>query len=586
MDGGVRQKILKWVWGIASNSYRVVAVKPTPEGRRSEELVGGRVRAAHRALLYALGLTRDDLAKPLVAVVNSWNEIVPGHAHLRSLSERVKEGVRAAGGVPLEFDTIAICDGLCQGHVGMAYSLPSRDVIADSIELMVEAHRFDAMVLLASCDKVIPGHLMAAARLDVPCIMVTGGPMEAGRYRDRSITLTDMREFVGEAEVGRLTDEELAAIERIACPGAGSCAMLGTANSMAIIAEVLGLTLPRCATTLALSAEKRRLAYTSGARVMELWRNDVRPSHILTRDAFQNAVTVDVAIGGSTNTLLHIPTIAKECGVRITMADFDAIGRSTPQVGAMKPSGPWTLQDLDAAGGVPALMTVLRPLLHLDAPTVTGKTVAENLVDVEVRNPEVIRSLDNPIHREGGLAILTGTLAPEGAVVKQAAVDAGMLRHAGPARVFESMELAVTALQRHQVQTGDVMVLRYEGPKGGPGMREMHMVTAMLMGMGLGASVALVTDGRFSGSTRGPCIGHVSPEAFEGGPIALVRDHDRIVIDIPARRLDIDLPSHELTRRLREWQPPPPKVQRGVLWRYAHLAESPMRGAYLKDGQG
>ncbi len=560
-------------------------MKSSSEGRRSEELVGGRVRAAHRALLYALGLTRDDLTKPLIAVVNSWNEIVPGHIHLRSLSARVKEGVRAAGGVPLEFDTIAICDGLCQGHVGMAYSLPSRDVIADSIELMVEAHRFDAMVLLASCDKVIPGHLMAAARLDVPSIMVTGGPMEAGRYHDHSITLTDMREFVGQAEVGRLTDEELAAIERIACPGPGSCAMLGTANSMAIIAEVLGLSLPRCATTLAHNAEKQRLAYASGVRVMELWRNDVRPSHILTSDAFQNAVTVDVAIGGSTNTLLHIPAIAKECGVRITMADFDAIGRRTPQIGAMKPSGPWTLQDLDAAGGVPAVMAVLRPLLHLDAPTVTGKTVVENIVDAEVQNPDVIRSLDNPVHHEGGLAILKGTLAPEGAVVKQAAVDPGMLRHAGPARVFESMEHAVAALQRHQVQRGDVMVLRYEGPKGGPGMREMHMVTAMLMGMGLGTSVALVTDGRFSGSTRGPCIGHVSPEAFDGGPIALVRDRDRIVIDIPARRLDLDLPSHELTKRSQVWQPPPPKVRRGVLWRYAHLAESPMRGAYLRDGQ-
>jgi dihydroxy-acid dehydratase len=543
------------------------------------------VRAAHRALLYALGLTREDLTKPFIAVVNSWTDIVPGHIHLRSLSERVKAGVRDAGGVPLEFDTIAICDGLCQGHIGMAYSLPSRDVIADSIELMVEAHRLDAMVLIASCDKVIPGHLMAAARLDVPCIMVTGGPMEAGRYRNRSITLTDMREFVGQAEIGQLTDEELAEIEGIACPGAGSCSMLGTANSMAIIAEVLGLSLPRCATALALSAEKRRLAYESGLRVLQLWRDNVRPSRILTSDAFQNAVTVDVAIGGSTNTLLHVPAIAKECGVRITIEDFDAIGRRTPQIGAMKPSGPWTMQDLDAAGGVPALLKALSPLLHLNAPTVTGKTVAENLVEAVVRNPEVIRSLDNPVHREGGLAILKGTLAPEGAVVKQAAVDARMLRHSGPARVFESMEHAVAALQSHHVQPGDVMVLRYEGPKGGPGMREMHMVTAMLMGMGLGTSVALVTDGRFSGSTRGPCIGHVSPEAFEGGPIALVRDHDRIVIDIPARRLDIDLSPREMALRLREWRPPPPKVRRGVLWRYAHLAESPIRGAYLKDGQ-
>ena len=365
---------------------------------------------------------------------------MPGHIHLRTLSEHVKRGIRDGGGVPLELDTIAICDGLCQGHIGMSYSLPSRDLIADSIELMVEAHRFDAMILIASCDKVIPGHLMAAARLDIPSIMVAGGPMQAGSYQNKSITLTDMREFVGKAEIGQLTDEELAEIEKIACPGAGSCSMLGTANSMAIIAEVLGITLPRCATALALSSEKRRIAYESGVQMMQLWRNGVKPSSILTSDAFENAITVDVAIGGSTNTLLHVPAIAKECGLNIEIDNFDTIGKRTPHIAAIKPSGPWTMTDLDDAGGVPALMRVLKSLLHLNSITVTEKTVAENIADAIVKNTEVIRNLDNPVHREGGLAILKGSLAPEGAVVKQSAVDGKMLCHSGPVKVFESME--------------------------------------------------------------------------------------------------------------------------------------------------
>lgn len=550
---------------------------------RSREITEGRERAAHRALLYAIGLTREEMSKPLVAIANSWNEIVPGHIHLRSLGEAVKEGVRSAGGTPLEFDTIAICDGLCQGHVGMSYPLPSRDLIADSIELMVEAHRFDAMVLISSCDKVVPGHLMAAARINIPSIVVTGGPMEPGGYNGRSITLTDTREFVGATEVGKLTDDELAEVERIACPGPGSCAMLGTANSMAIIAETLGMSLPRCATAHALSDAKRRLAYESGAQVVRLLREGLKPSRILTKDAFENALAVDVALGGSTNTLLHLPAIAKECYLRIDLDEFDDVSRRTPQVSAIKPSGPWTLRDFDDAGGVPAVMKVLAPLLHLDSLTVTGKTVAENLSDALVVNAKVIRGLENPIHPHGGLVVLKGNLAPDGAVVKQSAVDQGMMRHSGPARVFESMEEAVSALQKRRIQGGEVMVIRYEGPKGGPGMREMHMVTSILMGMGMGTSVALVTDGRFSGSTRGPCIGHISPEAFEGGPIALVRDEDTIDIDIPSRRLNIRLPEEEITKRSKEWRQPPPKVKRGILRRYALLAESPNRGAYLKD---
>ena len=521
--------------------------------------------------------------KPLVAVANSWNEIVPGHIHLRELSEAVKAGVRAAGGIPFEFDTIALCDGLCQGHAGMSYSLPSRDLIADSIELMVGAHCFDALVLIASCDKVVPGHLMAAARLDLPSIMVTGGPMNPGVHGGRQITLTDMREFIGAVEVGAMGEEELAEIEEKACPGPGSCSMLGTANTMAILAETLGMTLPFCATAHAVTEEKRRLSYESGVRVMHMLTEGLKPSRILTKEAFRNAIVVDSAIGGSTNTFLHLPAIAKEVGLGIDLNQFDEIGRTTPQIVAVKPSGHSTLKDLDTAGGVPALLKTLSPLLELDALTVTGKTLRENVSNATVRNNLVIRDLNNAFRKEGALAVLKGNLAPEGAVVKQSAVDEKMRHHSGPAKVYESMEDAVGGLQQRRIEEGMVMVLRYEGPKGGPGMREMHMVTSLLMGMGLGTTVALVTDGRFSGSTRGPCIGHVSPEAFEGGPIAIVNDGDIIDIDIPSRKLSIRLSDEEMASRLEKWRQPPPKVRRGVLRRYALLAESSSRGAYLRD---
>jgi dihydroxy-acid dehydratase len=550
---------------------------------RSSEVTQGRDRAAHRALLHAIGLTRKQMDKPLIAVANSWTEIVPGHAHLRGLARAVKTGIRQAGGTPLEFDTIAICDGMCQGHIGMRYPLPSRDHIADSVELMVEAHRFDAMVLISSCDKVVPGHLMAAARLDIPAIVVTGGPMNPGTYQGKSITLTDMREYVGQAEVGKLSDDQLAQIERIACPGPGSCSMLGTANSMAIMAEALGMSLPGCATAHALTGRKTRLARQSGAQIMRLLETGIRPSSIMTRAAFDNAVTVDVALGGSTNTILHLPAIAKELGLTIELDDFDRLSRRTPQIAAIKPSGASTFRDLDRAGGVPAVLKTLAPLLDLEQATVTGKTHAQNILRARVRDENVIHSLTSPVHPQGGLVILKGSLAPRGAVVKQSAVDPQMMRHAGPARVYESMEQAVQALHRHLIKGGEVMVIRYEGPKGGPGMREMHMATSVLMGMGLGTSVALVTDGRFSGSTRGPCIGHVSPEAYEGGPIALVRDDDQITIDIPSRRLDIQLSLADIAKRRQEWQQPQPKAVKGVLRRYALLAESADRGAYLRD---
>ena len=465
----------------------------------------------------------------------------------------------------------------------MSYPLPSRDLIADSIELMVKAHCLDALVLIASCDKIIPGHLMAAARLNLPSLMVTGGPMQPGIYHDRQITLTDMREFIGAVEIGKIKEEELAEIEEKACPGPGSCSMLGTANTMAILAETLGMTLPNCATTHALTEEKRHIAHESGVQVMHLLKEELKPSQILTKEAFRNAITVDSAIGGSTNTFLHLPAIAKEVGLRIDLDQFDEISRNTPQIAAIKPSEPSTLKDLDNAGGVPALLRTLAPLLNLNALTVTGKTLMENISNAPVKNNLVIRELNNPFHKEGGLAVLKGNLAPDGAVVKQSAIDEKMLRHSGPAKVYESMEDAVNALQQHQISEGTVMVLRYEGPKGGPGMREMHMVTSLLMGMGLGTTVALVTDGRFSGSTRGPCIGHVSPEAYEGGPIAVVNDGDIINIDIPSRQLNIKLADNEISRRLQKWHRPSPKVEHGVLRRYALLAESSSRGAYLKD---
>jgi len=550
---------------------------------RSRELTDGTDRAAHRALLYAIGLHKQDLSKPLIAIANSWNEIVPGHIHLRTLSEAVKASVRAAGGIPLEFDTIALCDGLCQGHAGMSYPLPSRDLIADSIELMVKSHCLDALVMIASCDKVVPGHLMAAARLNLPSIMVTGGPMEPGIYQGRQITLTDMREFIGAVEVGKLTKEELSEIEEKACPGPGSCSMLGTANTMAILAETLGMTLPHCATAHALTEQKRQIAHQSGTQIMHLLEKGITSSQILSKEAFRNAITVDSAIGGSTNTFLHLPAIAKEVGLRIDLDLFDEISRNTPQIAAIKPSGPSTLKDLDYAGGVPAILKTLSPLLETNVLTVTGKTLEENLSNAAVKNNHVVRELNNPFRKEGALTVLRGNLAPEGAVVKQSAVDERMLRHSGPARVFESMEEAVGALQQRDIVDDMVMVLRYEGPKGGPGMREMHMVTSLLMGMGLGTSVALVTDGRFSGSTRGPCIGHVSPEAFEGGPIAVVTDGDIIEIDIPSRKLNVRLSDSEISRRLENWRQPPPKVRSGVLRRYALLAESSSRGAYLKD---
>ena len=546
---------------------------------RSLELHEGLERAAHRAILHADGLTPSDFKKPLVAVVNSWNEVVPGHVHLRELSEAAKRGIREGGGIPLEFDTIAICDGLCQGHAGMRYALPSRDIIADSIELMVEAHRFDAMLMISSCDKIVPGHIMAALRLDIPTVIVTGGPMYPGSYKGfKDITLTDIREFIGRAKRGEISMEDLAEIERRALPGAGSCAMLGTANTMSCLTEALGLSLPGCGTLHAEDTEKRRTAQESGKKLMQLLQAGITPKQIVKLPSIVNAITLDMALGGSTNSVLHLMAIASEGEMEVSLEIFDEVSRRTPHICDLKPSGRFPMIRLEAAGGIPAVMKELSSNLDLSAFTVSGKTLGENLEGAEVLDREVIRPLKDPIHAEGSIAVLKGNLAPAGAVVKQSGVKPMMLVHEGPARVFHCMEDAVQSLMKEEVEKGDVLVLRYEGPKGGPGMREMHMVTSLLVGLGLDESCSLITDGRFSGSTRGPCVGHISPEAMEGGPIALVENGDLIRVDIPGRELTLKVGEEELDRRRKALKLPKTK-EVGVLGRYAQWVGSAAEGA-------
>ena len=548
---------------------------------RSGELHDGLERAAHRALLYAVGFEKADFGKPIIAVVNSWTEIVPGHLHLREVSEEVKRGIREAGGIPVEFDTIAICDGLCQGHVGMRYPLPSRDIIADSIEVMVESHRFDAMVMICSCDKIVPGHIMAAARLNIPSIVVTGGPMQAGNHGEfEGITLSKMREFVGRTKRGEITAAELEQIEKAACPGVGSCSMMGTANTMSCVAEALGLTLTGSGTALADGEKKRVLAYRSGLRIVAMLEENLRPLDILTDEALVNAASVGVALGGSTNMTLHIPAIAHEAGLSFPLLRFDEISRSSPHICDINPSGRFPVGRLEEAGGIPAVMKELGERLNLDVLTVTGKTLGQNISGARVLDRAVIRPVKDPVHEQGSIAVLRGNLAPDGAVVKQSGVHPKMMVHSGPARPFASMEEAVDALMQDKIHHGDVMLIRYEGPKGGPGMREMHMVTSILMGLGFGESVALVTDGRFSGSTRGPCIGHISPEAARGGTIAYAEEGDIIDIDIPGRKLDLRVDESTLKSRAQRLVPVRKEV-RGALKRYAALVTSADRGAIL-----
>ena len=548
---------------------------------RSGELHDGLERAAHRALLYSVGFEKEDFKKPIIAVVNSWNEIVPGHIHLRELSGEVKKGIRDAGGVPVEFDTIAICDGLCQGHVGMSYPLPSRDIIADSIEVMVESHRFDAMVMVCSCDKIVPGHIMAAARINIPTIVVTGGPMQPGNYGEfEGITLSRMREFIGRTKRGEITPQQLEEIEKVACPGSGSCSMMGTANTMSCVAEAIGLTLPGSGTAHADSEKKKLIAYESGKRILGLLREDLRPLDIITEESLVNAASVAVSLGGSTNMTLHIPAIAHEAGLSFPLLRFDEISRKSPHVCDINPSGKFPVSRLEQAGGIPAVMKELGDRLNLAVSTVTGKTLGENIENAEVLDRETIKPVTAPVHEQGSIAVLSGNLAPDGAVVKQSGVHPKMMVHSGPARPFASMEDAVDALMQDKIQHGDVMVIRYEGPRGGPGMREMHMVTSILMGLGFGESVALVTDGRFSGSTRGPCIGHISPEAARGGTIALVEEGDIIDIDIPARKLELRVDDETLSIRKKNHTPIQKKAH-GALKRYAMLSTSADRGAIL-----
>jgi len=546
---------------------------------RSREVVGGIEGLPKRALLKACGYTDEDLRKPLVAIINSWSQAVPGHVHLRTLAEAVAEGVREAGGTPMEFNTIAICDGICMGTEGMRYSLPSREIIADSLEAVLEAHRFDAAVAIASCDKIEPGMLMGLARVDIPSIMLTGGPMLPGEWRGRRVDVISAFEAIGEIRSGRMKEEEGLEMEDRCCPTPGSCAGMFTANTMACLIEALGMSLPGVATCPAVSSEKLRLAHQTGKKVVELLRRGIRPSMILTRSAFENAITVDMALGGSTNTVLHLPAIAREVGINLPLEVFDRLSKRVPQLCSLRPGGEHMMVDLHEAGGVPALMKQLGRLIKGTPLTVTGKTVASNLKGWRVKNSEVIRPLSKPYQKRGGIAILFGTLAPQGAVLKTAGLET--LRFSGKARVFDGEEEAVRALQGKEIRKGEVMVIRYEGPKGGPGMREMLSVTSMLAGMNLLREVALVTDGRFSGGTRGICVGHVSPEAEEGGPIALVRDGDEILIDAKRGRLDLLVEEKELEERKRHFRPRKRSL-RGYLKFYAEHASSAAEGAVRK----
>jgi dihydroxy-acid dehydratase len=535
---------------------------------RSDEIKQGVERAPHRALLKALGLTDSDIAKPFIGIANSYTTIVPGHIHLQQLAEAAKQGITTVGGTPFEFNTIAVCDGLAMGHEGMRYSLPSRELIADSVEIMTQAHRLDGLILISNCDKVTPGMLMAAARLNIPAISLTGGAMASGNSAGEKVGITDVFEAMGKVYAGKMNEKNLQQLENTACPGCGSCNGMFTANTMACLAEALGMSLPGCATALAATAKKQRIAKETGAKIVQLVNANLTPSQILTPEAFENAAAVDMALGGSTNSVLHLSAIAKEAGTTLSLAKYNEIGKRVPHLCSMVPSGPYDMEDLDNAGGIQALMKTLTPMLHLEVCTVTGKTLGENVKNAETLNAEVIRPLTKPVHKGGGIAILTGNLAPAGAVIKTVAVSPRMLKHAGPARVFDSEREAVEVMRKKLIRAGDVVVIRYEGPIGGPGMPEMLVPTATISGMGLSESVALITDGRFSGATRGPCIGHVAPEAAVGGPIAVLRDGDMVEVDVPGRKLSVRLSDAEIAKRLALWKPKAKKITKGYLSRY------------------
>ena len=551
---------------------------------RSDQIKKGVERAPNRSLLYALGYTEEELSRPLVGVVSSWNEIVPGHMDLDKIVEAVKDGIRAAGGTPVVFPAIAVCDGIAMGHVGMKYSLVTRDLIADSTEAMVTAHQFDGLVMVPNCDKNVPGLLMAAARLNIPTIFCSGGPMLAGKLNDgRRTCLSHMFEAVGAYHAGTLDEAGVREYEENACPSCGSCSGMYTANSMNCLTEAIGMALPGNGTIPAPLSARRRLAKHAGMQIMELIKRDIKPRDIMTPAAFHNAETVDMALGCSTNTMLHLPAIAHEAGVTLDLDKANAISAQTPNLCHLAPAGDTFMEDLDRAGGVFAVMKELtkKNLLDTSLITCTGKTVAENLANVENRDPEIIRPLENPYSQSGGIAVLKGNLAQDGCVVKQSAVAPEMMVHRGPARVYNSEDEAIADIYAKKINPGDVVVIRYEGPKGGPGMREMLNPTSAICGMGLGESVALITDGRFSGATRGASIGHVSPEAAAGGTIALVEEGDMIAIDIPNCKIQLEVSEEELAKRRAAWVCPEPKVKTGYLARYAKMVTSADKGAIL-----
>ena len=541
-------------------------------------------QAPHRSLFNALGLTEEEMNRPLVGIVSSYNEIVPGHMNLDKIVQAVKMGVAMAGGTPIMFPAIAVCDGIAMGHTGMKYSLVTRDLIADSTEAMAMAHQFDALVMVPNCDKNVPGLLMAAARINVPTVFVSGGPMLAGHVKGQKRSLSSMFEAVGSYAAGTMTEEDVKEFENKVCPTCGSCSGMYTANSMNCLTEVLGMGLQGNGTIPAVYSERIKLAKKAGMKVMEMLEKNIRPRDIMTEKAFMNALTVDMALGCSTNSMLHLPAIAHEAGVELNVDIANEVSARTPNLCHLAPAGPTYMEDLNEAGGVYAVMNELskKNLLNLDCMTVTGKTVGENIKNCINKNPEVIRTIDNPYSQTGGIAILKGNLAPDSGVVKQSAVAPEMLVHEGPARVFDCEEDAIEAIKGGKIVEGDVVVIRYEGPKGGPGMREMLNPTSAIVGMGLGSSVALITDGRFSGASRGASIGHVSPEAAVGGPIALVEEGDIIKINIPEHSLNVDISDEEMAARRAKWQPRQPKVTTGYLARYAHLVTSGNRGAILE----
>ena len=549
---------------------------------KSDIIKKGISRVGNRALLYATGACARDMHKPFIGIASSFTDLVPGHIHMRGLERAIENGVYAGGGKPFIFGVPAICDGIAMGHYGMRYSLPSRELIADEIETMAGAYALDGLVLLTNCDKITPGMLMACVRVNVPTIVVTAGPMLTGHYKGKRLDLVhDAFEAVGRYKKGEISKHDVDELEINACPGAGSCQGLFTANTMSCLTETMGMSLPGCATSLAVSSKKSRIAFDSGERIVELIKKDIKPSKILNKKAFFNAITIDMALGGSTNTVLHLVAMAKEAGITLSLEQFDKISRKTPKICDLRPSGEYFLEDLEVAGGIPAVLKTLEERLS-DNPTVSGASIMKIAKSAKIYDEDVIRPLDKAYTAEGGIAILKGNIAPQGAVVKQGAVSKGAFLFKGRAKVFNSEEDAMDAILKGKAKKGDVIVIRYEGPSGGPGMREMLSPTSAIVGMGLSNDVALITDGRFSGGTRGPCIGHIAPEAYKGGPIAIIRNGDKIKIDIKKRRFELELSQKEIKARLKKWKQPKPKVKQGWLSRYAKAVSSASKGAVLE----